>query len=175
MFRSLFNRRKRTPQPDLGEELSPEADKFLAEATAEFNVKQEALKTEWRFGQAKDWNYEQADGIFKLNFADGTQFLADGQILGSYCSSDDSWEWAWNNPNADARVAEDSKLVKAVGKKLGLDYLTTGMIPVPGEAFISYLSAIGIKAVDAIGVYRGDAGPIDVLIMLKNPRVVRAE
>lgn len=163
-------RKKSAPKIDLDAPLSPEADKFLADATAEFNAKQEALRRDWRFGKAKQWGYDQVSGILKLDFEDGAQFQADGQILGSYSASGGSWEWAWNNPHVAAVMARDSKMVKQVGERLGISYLVAPMIPVPGEEFAAYLAAIGVKATDSIGVYRGNAGPIDVFITLQNAR-----
>jgi len=167
MFKS---KKKSEPKLDFDAPLSPEADKFLAEATAEFNTKQEALRRDWRFGTAKQWGYDQVSGILKLDFEDGTQFQADGQILGSYSATGGSWEWAWNNPNVEEAMARDSKVTKAVGERLGISYLQAAMVPVPNEDFASYLAAIGVKATDSIGVYRGKAGPIDVFITLKNAR-----
>ncbi len=67
-------------------------------------------------------------------------------------------------------MTRDSELVKQLGERLGIAYLVAGMIPTPSEEFVSYLCAIGIKATDSIGVFRGKAGPIDVLITLKNAR-----
>ena len=150
--------------------LSPEADKYLAEATAEFNQKQETLKRDWRFGTGKQWGFDQVSGIFKLDFADGAQFQADGQILGSYFAARHSWEWAWNNPNVTAEMARDSKLAKQVGERLGISYLVAPMVPVPSEEFASYLASIGVKATASMGIYRGKAGPVDVFITLKNAR-----
>jgi hypothetical protein len=150
--------------------LSPEADKFLAEALAEFKAKQKALTKDWRFGKGKQWGFDQVSGIFKLDFDDGAQFQADGQILGSYSAGGGSWEWAWNNPHVAPAMARDSKAAKKVGGRLGISYLVAPMIPVPSEEFASYLAAIGVKATDSIGVYRGKAGPIDVFIALKNAR-----
>ena len=46
----------------------------------------------------------------------------------------------------------------------------TGMVPAPNEEFVSYLCAIGLKATDSMGVFRGKAGPIAVMLTLKNPR-----
>lgn len=167
MFKS---KKKSEPKVNFDAPLSPEADKFLAEATAEFNVKQEALRRDWRFGTAKQWGYDQVSGILKLDFEDGAQFQADGQILGSYSSHGRSWEWAWNNPHVEAAMARDSKMAREMGERLGISYLVAPMIPVPGEDFASYLAAIGVKATNSIGVYRGNAGPIDVFITLKNAR-----
>jgi len=49
-------KKKSGPKIDLDAPLSPEADKFLAEATAEFNAKQEALRRDWRFDSYKQWD-----------------------------------------------------------------------------------------------------------------------
>jgi hypothetical protein len=150
--------------------LSPEADKYLGEATTEFNTKQEALRRDWRFDAYKNWGYDQFSGILKLDFEDGAQFSADGQILGSYAAGNHSWEWAWNNPHVEAAMTRDSQLVKKTGERQGVTYLVTGMVPAPTEEFVSYLCAVGLKATDSIGVFRGKAGPIAVMITLKNPR-----
>jgi len=164
------SKKRSGPKLNFDTPLSPEADKFLAEATAEFNAKQEALRRDWRFEKAAQWAYDQVSGILKLDFNDGAQFQADGQILGSYSAGGGSWEWAWNNPHVEAAMAKDSKLVKQIGERLGIAYLIAPMIPVPAEDFAAYLAAIGVKATGAIGVYRGKAGPIDVFITLKRPR-----
>lgn len=157
-------------QPDSDDQLSPEADKFLADATSEFNAKQEALEHDWRFGSYQRWDYDQFSGVLRLSFADGTQLCADGQFLGTYCAGDETWEWAWNNPHIEHKLAKDSERVRTLGAELGIDYLQVGVIPVSGDAFVSYLSAIGIKATDSIGAFRGSAGPVDVVLLLKNLR-----
>ena len=167
----MFTRKKKPESKiNISAPLSPEADKYLAQATAEFNTKQEALRRDWRFDSYKEWAYDQYGAVLKLDFADGAQFCADGQCLGSYMASRLSWEWAWNNPHVEEAVKRDSKLVKQAGERLGIDYLVAGAVPAPTEEFVSYLCAIGIKATDSIGVFRGKAGPVDVMITLKNAR-----
>ena len=73
----------------------------------------------------------------------------------------------------DPSIAKASRTVQEVGERLGLSYTASGMIPVPGEELISYLCAIGLKATGSLGVFRGAAGPIEVIILLKNPRTVK--
>ena len=51
--------------------------------------------------------------------------------------------------------------------------LFDALIPLPDGQFVSYLSAIGLKATDSIGAYRGACNPVDVVILLKNPRWAR--
>jgi hypothetical protein len=166
----FWQKNKTEPKLDFNAPMSPEADKFLSEATAEFNAKQASLRNDWRFDSYKKWGYDQFGGVLKLDFEDGAQFCADGQILGSYVASKLSWEWAWNNPNVEDAMKKDSLVVKQVGERLGISYLVTGMIPAPTEEFVSFLCAIGMKATDSIGVFRGNAGSVAVMITLKNPR-----
>ena len=154
------------------ENLSPEADAYLAGALEEFNTRQRAMKQEWHFDTYERWGFEQLTGTFRLEFADGRQLLAEGQILGSYSATGHSWEWGWHNTYVDPAIARDSQKVKQVGEQLGLPYVTAGVVPVPGEDFVSFLCAIGLKATGSVGVFRGSAGPVDVMFLLKNPRVV---
>ena len=160
------------PQPKINFDapLSPEADKFLAEATAEFNAKQETLKRDWRFDAFQRWEYDDKKGILKLSFKDGAELQADGQLLGTYSPSGHSFEWAWNSPHFGNSITRGSKLVKKRGEELGIAYLQTGMVPVPGEVFLSYLVAIGSKVTGSLGIFRADGGGVDVLITVKNAR-----
>lgn len=170
---SKLNSKKAVVPAEVTEQgLSPEADQFVAAAMEEFNARQRALREQWRFDQYKQWGFEQISGTFRIEFEDGKQLLADGQILGSYSASGESWEWGWHNPYVDPAIARDSRKVKDLGERFGLACVTTGTIPIPNEEFISFLCAIGLKATDSVGVFRGSAGPIEVMILLKNLRVV---
>lgn len=171
----MFNRKKKESevQPDLDAPLSPEADKFLAEATAEFNAKQETLNRVWRFDSFSQFEFDDATGLLKLTFEDGAELQADGQLLGTYLPSGHSFEWAWNSPHFGDSITRGSKLVKERGQQLGIAYLTTGMIPIIGEEFLSYLVAIGVKVTDSDGVLRADGGGVDILIAVKNLKSIK--
>src|SRR5207245_1504913 len=113
-----FKRRKRTY--DFEAAVSPEADAFLAESRAELNPKQDSMEKEWRFDEATQWNFQQQTGIFKMDFENGSQWQADGQILGSYSPQKKVWEWAWHNPNVDDAVARASHKVGELGERWGI-------------------------------------------------------
>ena len=166
----MIFKRKRCPAPDLDAALSPRADRFLREALEEFSTKQANLESEWGFGQAASWDIDQGEGIFRMYFDDGRLLEADAQLLGSYSHSEKNLEWAWNNPNVFLKMKRDSRRIRKAGKDLGIDYLQAGFTPVLGEEFLSYLCSLGLKATDSEGVYRGSAGPVDVLLLLKNLR-----
>ena len=155
------------------EPLSPEAAKFLDDAAKEFAVKQEALQRDWRAESGSAWGFDQTTGVFRLEFPDGAAWEADGQILGSYQASDQSWEWAWNNPHVDRPVARDSEALKALGPKLGIAYLEAGKVPAPTDTTAWYFASLGVKATGSAGAYRGPNGPIEVIIMLKRLRWLR--
>jgi hypothetical protein len=140
-------------------ELSPEADQFLAEACQEYEAKQATLDRDWKFDSAQEWWFEQDTGVLELKFADGSRLEATAQILGSYSEEDNTWEWSWNNPCADDHMAEHSRMVKQLGKRLGLEYLEESPIPIPVEAVdrghLAYLCGIALKATGAPGVFEG--------------------
>ena len=161
--------KKRTRKVDDGE-LSPAADKWLGDATAEFNRKQKVLNEEWGFNAFERWEYHPPTKTFSLTFSDGTRFEADGLVLGTYSPSDGSWEWAWNNPNVEPEIAVPADKLKDIGKRLKISYMSIGMVPAPTRDFASYLCAIGMKVTDAIGVYLGGGDPTEVAIVLFNPR-----
>lgn len=162
-----------SPVPETEPPFSPEADKLLAAALKEFERKQQKLDADWGFDSYQQWGFDQLSGTFRLEFESGDQVHADGQILGSYASNNGSWEWAWNNPFVDASMARDSRLVKQEGERLGISFLHIGPLVVPNVQFISRLCAAGVKITNSIGAFRGTAGPIDVVILLKNPRRVK--
>jgi hypothetical protein len=167
------SRKETSPASETGAPLSPEADKLLGAAVKEFERKQQKLDADWGFDSYQQWGFDQLSGTFRLEFESGDQVHADGQILGSYASNNGSWEWAWNNPFVDSSMARDSQLVKQEGERLGISFLHTGPIDVPNEKFVSYLCAVGVKLTGSSGAFRGTAGPIDVVILLKNPRRVK--
>lgn len=152
--------------------LTPEADQYLAASLVEFKAKQQAMKKDWRFEDFERWGFDQISGTFRLEFSDRKELHADGQILGSYSESANTWEWAWHNPYVSPAIARDSLVVKETGAKLGLACTASGMVPVPEEEFINHFCALGLKATDSVGIFRGAAGPVDVLILIKNPRIV---
>lgn len=152
------------------DELSAEADAFLGEALIEFKEKQKVLDDEWGFNAFCQWAFELETGVLKLQFRDGKTLIADGQLLGTQCVSDGTFEWAWNNPKFKDRIIRDSKIVKQVGKRLNLRYTQFGMIPVPGEVYVSYICAIGLKASQALGVFRGSEGDVLPVVLVRSPR-----
>ena len=166
-------KKQANPAPETEAPLSPEAGVLLGSAVKEFERKQAKLDANWGFDSYKQWGFDQLSGTFRLEFEEDDQVHADGQILGSYASNNGSWEWAWNNPFVDASMARDSQLVKKEGERLGISFLHTGPIEVPNDQFLSYLCAVGVKFTGSVGAFRGTAGPIDVVILLKNPRRVK--
>lgn len=163
---NLFKKKKNTPSVDL----TPEQDAFLASAIEYHNENTETLNSDWSFDNFEEWGFDQITGIFFLRLADDSRVEADGQIYGSFSESGKSWEWAWNNPNAEESMSKDAFMIKEYGEKEGIEYLTTGMIPVPDITFATYLASIGEKICNAQGVYPATAGPIIVFIGLKNLR-----
>lgn len=159
---------KRYGALDFHSTLTPEADKLLAEAVAEFDEKQRRLRDEWRIDEFIQFEYNPSEATLRLTFADGRYWQADAQLIGTFCVSDCSFEWAWNNPRFPANITRDSFLVRKEGDKLGLAYLRMGMVPLPDETYLSYLCAISAKVALAEGVVRGGGNDVHTLFAVRN-------
>src|SRR5881396_3771403 len=127
----MFNlfKKKKKPDASFEEPLSPEADKFLAEACAEYEGKRDALLTgEWRLTSCEDWGFDVDTGIVTVKFADGSQWQADGQFLGSYSLDDQTFQWAWDSPDmgelSRATVFWSKRQVSVLG------YVTSSLVVV---------------------------------------------
>jgi hypothetical protein len=73
-------------------------------------------------------------------------------------------------------LTRDSRAVKELGERFGIDYLLLGggCFPLPGPEFVDYLCAIGLKATDSAGVMEAPAENMVGFIMLKNLRWTHA-
>ena len=109
------------------------------------------------------WGY-----TLRLDFEDGSQLLADGQIAGSVDLTDEGWEWGWNNPNVEEAVAKDSELVRELGEKFDVECLRSGITQTSGGPFPAFLAAVSVKATNSIGAYPAVSGDIMAFILLKN-------
>lgn len=159
------------------EPLSPEADKFLAEAVADYGAKREALlEGKWRLTSCASWDFDFDTGGVAVKFADGSQWQADGQFLGSHSSDDQTFQWAWDSPDMSEHLKRDSLLVKEIGARLRIRYLTLGggCFGLPNEDCVEYLCAIGLKATDSAGVMELSNETMSGFIMLKNIRWTQA-
>lgn len=159
---------KRYAPLDFDSPLTPAADKLLADAVAEIDTKQLRLHEEWHVNDGIRWELNLESATFRLDFADGRAWQADAQLIGTFCVSDASFEWAWNNPRFPNNIARDSCKVRKEGDELGLAYLRKGIIPIKDEQYLSYLCAIAIKVTDTDCFFRGGDGDVHTLFTLRN-------
>ena len=151
-------------------DVSPEADRWLSEAREEFNRKQAVLQTDW-IRQFKRWEFNPTTGVLTLFHADGGRSLATAEVLGSFSPTDETWEWAWNNPNMPTKFSQKSIAVRQIGEQFDLEYLKQGTVPIPsnGEAMSSYLCSLGLKATGAAGIFRGGDDRLPVYFLVFDP------
>jgi uncharacterized protein DUF6882 len=151
--------------------LSPEADRFLAEALEEYGEKEEALERDWHLSDGIECGLDDKTCTFWLRLENGSKWEADAQILGTFDEDEETWQWAWSNTNCTEALARDSHKVKAKGEELGIWYLyELAQHPVPGPEFVAYLCSIGMKASESSGMFESRQQPIVLFIMLKNLR-----
>jgi hypothetical protein len=169
MFGSLFGKKKKPVMFNL----TPEQDVYLADAIKIYNSSLLEYDTKYGFTKHDEWGLDQETGRFILQDNEKVVVSADGQIIGSFSSSDLSWEWAWNNPNVEPGMMQSSLKVKQYGEKEGIDYFCEGILHVPDESYAAYLAAVGQKASDSEVVYRGVMGDLSIFLLLNNFKTSR--
>lgn len=163
MFNKLFSRRSARIF-----DLSADQDLFLGAAVEECNQSIRQYNQAWDSRRFDDWSYDQYSGKFRLKDGDVIGVEADAQIVGSYHSRNKTWEWSWNNPNVETDAKQDSQAVKNYGDKEKIWYFSEGIIPVVSEDQAIYFAAVGRKLSQSQAIYKGDAGDLNVYLLLKN-------
>jgi hypothetical protein len=149
--------------------LSFEADAFLAASNTEFNKKQQDLHEKYLAGQ-KRYGIDLESGVLTVTLErDKVDF--DVKLLGSCRGRDNSWEWAWNNPNVDRSQVLPKNVLKPLVDKYQLRYLAEGAVKLPNNKFPWYLGGIALKvSPDAVGIYEAVDGDMRYFFVLYSPR-----
>src|SRR5262249_14465949 len=146
----MFKKKKsKKSDESFDQELSPEAEKFIEEAGVEYEQKKQALEEgEWRLCSCAEWGFDMDAGIVSVRFEDGSEWQAEGQLLGTFNPAGMSFQWAWDNPHISEHLSRDSRLVKEIGERFGLYYLEFegGCFEIPKPEFVAYLCALSLKA-----------------------------
>lgn len=169
----MFGIFKKKKQVDarFSQPLTPEAQKFLTEALEEYDQKEHALEQSWRASAAVDSELDDVTGLFHAKFADGSAWAADAQILGSFNKDDQTWQWAWGNPDSSEVWSRSSKKVREIGERTGIWYVhEEWWLAMPAPEFVRNLCAIGLKASESAAGIEVDDGPIMIFVMLNNLR-----
>lgn len=171
----LFKKKKIAAEK-FSQPLSPEADKFLAEALEEYGQKEEALEQGWHLSACTEYALDDGTGLFHMKLNDGTAWEANAQILGSFNEEDQTWMWAWGNPHCAEVWSRDSKVVQETGRRLGIWYVhELAEMPMEGPEFVAYLCAIGMKASESTGMFEARDGSVVIFVMLKNLRWISGD
>lgn len=156
--------------PDLifNGKLSEEADRFLTESNTEFNEKQNQLREQYLSDQVR----------YDIDFEKGTLVIVRPQsrvtfemkLLGSCRNRDNSWEWAWNNPNIDRKIAFPRSELAPLASKHQLHYLDAGAVVLPDEKFPWHLGGIALKvSPSASGIYSASSAGMRYFLVLYHP------
>lgn len=146
---------------------------FLAELSlslAELRSKLDAHDRAWKLGSFAQWEFSQGTGALVFTLLDGSRAEAKGQIIGSHSTEDDSWEWAWNNPNVEKKVAKLSAAMKKHGQARSLEPFTKGRLSMSATGAWA-LAACTARHTKSSGVYRGSSGQISYFIAFEEPTI----
>jgi hypothetical protein len=112
-----------------------------------------------------DWFYNQATGL--LTFSNQEKELNFKYFeVGSFSPKSETWMWAWHNDNILENVKGPSRQIRDFGESANFSKLTDGHFA--SDEFDAWeFTAISVKLIDGIGVYRpvNDEGLMVFLVM----------
>jgi len=150
---------------------SPEFDALAAEAYETITARQAALDQKWDRHRYNQWSCSQEEGLLRFTDASGAGLEADVQFLGSYSPARATWEWAWNNPYVEVKLAHDARNVRAYGELHGHAPLTTGIVQAtPDEG--PRLMSVAAMVAEVEGVFWGVSGDVIAALGYRNVRPI---
>lgn len=159
---SLLNRifGKPPPKATAFQEQSETSPEFLALSKAgdiHLSALTQAHHGMWRFGEQKQWNIDQQEGVLRLTFADGVVAELPAQIVGSLNQTDGSWLWGWANDSLRESMKRDVQKVREYGEAHQMPLLTLPEWSADKQQAWN-MAAIATKLCDAQGAFCGSSG-----------------
>jgi hypothetical protein len=141
-----------------------DAGKLMLDASfTHLQERQAACEEAWGLGRCDRWDANLEEGWIRFAHQDGRVITAPVQVVGSYSQSDSSWEWAWNNPNVEPRLAKHAELARDYAAEFKLKQFTSPILTCSeGDAW--QFAAVACLVGEADGVYRAPFG--DLLVFL---------
>ncbi|MFG0315684.1 MAG: DUF6882 domain-containing protein, partial [Planctomycetota bacterium JB042] len=144
---------------------------LVRESLIRLQALSEGHRAAWGLGEARRWDFDQADGILRFTFDDGKVVEAAAQIVGSHVPTRRNWLWAWANDSIEAPLAEHARLVRAFGEEHGIREFCRANVECSEKAAWR-LTAVALRLAGAQGAYRGPAGTSNIFLTCGPPRMV---
>ncbi|QRX91958.1 DUF6882 domain-containing protein [Streptomyces noursei] len=125
----------------------------------------------WGLGSADQWSLDQRTGLITWTFPDKTA-TAPAQILASYSPTSASWLWAWANEGVLPDMSRDAHRIRDWAETHGHRALAEPEVEAD-EQMADTLAALGVRATEATGFYRG-AGSQSIVITTFGPVTLTA-
>lgn len=116
----------------------------------------------WGIDKAERWDLNQGVGDLVFTFRDGT-VKAPAQIIGSFDTTTNMWQWAWANPSIAEPLKRDAYRILEYGKQHRIARLTTPEWKAEEMDGWS-MAALATTLFKRNGAYRGPAGTLHIFI-----------
>lgn len=137
--------------PGAQPQAAPSFDAVLDECVSKMKETQQKNVKDWGMDKIDKWSWDEM-GNLSFVLKDGTRVTARYQIIGSYNIKDESWIWAWNNPEVKSDLAHDAKKVQQYGQAHDIDILKTPGWK--GESAMSWkVAAFALHHCEASGIF----------------------
>lgn len=144
-----------------------ELSAFIDESWNEMEVVQDLLERNHGL-LSRAWNLDQTKGIILLTAKDKSTLVFDVSAVGSI--SNGSWMWAWANQSILTSLSQESLELKGLAKVTGLRFFNDPVWDDVNDEDGWRASAIALKVLGGLGIYRCPISPEDSLFLLLRER-----
>jgi hypothetical protein len=125
---------------------------YVAQSLEGLRVQTRAHCSTWHLGE-EEWFVDQAQGLIRFRFSDGSAAEAAVQIVGTFSPKDDTFLWAWDHPSVGEPLQESANLVRDFGEEHQVpDYTASKVTCSEDDAWA--FTAVAARLAGANGAYR---------------------
>jgi hypothetical protein len=133
-----------------------EFEEFLRTSLDALWAKQDALESDYGFGNYSKWHFDQTtEKLVLFNENDVKTLEADVIDVGSYATNSQTWKWAWSNDSVLPSLREKAAVLKELATITGVElFASDAPFKVEGESMAWELAAMCVRHLGALGAYR---------------------
>lgn len=144
-------------------------DEFVNNCYEELEVKQNKMAEFYNIGSYQNYWFDQVTRTLQFKNNEKVELEFDIICIGTWAQKKNTWMWCWVNESFTDECRKDAEPVKKLKKITGFDIFASEGFDC-NEEMAFELTAIGVKHLDALGMYRipGEKSHLYVALMIEN-------
>ena len=145
-----------------------EIDEFIDSCFAEMEEKQRQLLARYRINTFESYWWDQETSVLQFKNANVVELQFPVVFIGTWAFNDQSWLWGWENRTFLESVRTASERIKTGATHTDHGYFEAKMLQAD-ENRMWELTALAVRSLGALGVYRVPADSHFLMLALMQP------